>query len=79
MEKGKVSKMGVVLLVNVTSTKFRYKDVLILKPKGLDIRLYLKVSRYGNRRVVVIPKSYHQFFKHKSLVYISKKRRMGAR
>lgn len=71
MKRGKVSKMGAQLLVNVNSLGFRRGELLMLKPRGVDERLYKHVSKQGkDRMVVVIPKGYHQFFMIGNTVYI---------
>jgi hypothetical protein len=71
MERGTVSKMGAQLLVNVNGMGFKRDELLMLKPRGIDERLYKRVSKQGkDRMVVIIPKGYHQFFEQGCTVYI---------
>ena len=73
--KGTVSKMGAMRLVNVTSTKLRLGQAVTLKPKGINVRVLKTVAKQGDRKVIIIPKSYWEYFKHGSEVYIRKWRK----
>jgi hypothetical protein len=74
MEKGIVSKMGEQLVVGVTGKGFVHGDKVKLKPKGVNVILYQKVSSQGDRQIVIIPKDYHQFFKRENSVFITKQK-----
>lgn len=72
MITAKVSKMGKVRYLNVTSTNLKVGDMVYLKPKGIDIRVIRQVAKQGDRKILTIPKDYWEFFKHKSEVYVRK-------
>lgn len=72
MDKMRVSKMGNKFVVLMTDPKYAHKDMVMLKPKGIDIRVLVRISKSGDKLMAIIPKNYREYFKHKSEVYISK-------
>jgi hypothetical protein len=56
----------------LTDKGFEHGEMVILKPKGMNVKLYLKVSKQGKRLVAIIPKDYHQFFEKGNIVSIEK-------
>lgn len=72
MESLKVAKMGEKMIVIVPFDDYRYGDYVMLKPRGIDIKLFVTVVKSGDRKLVIIPKDYHRFFRHRSEVYLRK-------
>jgi hypothetical protein len=72
-----VAKMGNQRYVNLTSTDFRLGQQVSLKPKGMDLKVLRKVVSQGNRKLVIIPKNYWDYFRHGSEVYIRRWKKKG--
>ena len=73
MIKVKVYKMGNQRYVNVSCTNLKMGSRVFLKPKGIDFRVLRRVVKHGDRKIVIVPKDYWEFFKHTSDVYVIKK------
>ncbi len=72
MEWYKVSKMGDSRIVILPSAKFTYGDKVVVKPKGIDLRLYLNITKSGKKIMAIIPKKYWDYFPHRSDVMVKR-------
>ena len=73
-----VYKMGNQRYVNVTNTKLKLGQKVSLKPRGINVRVLKSVVKHGDRKIVLIPAEYWDYFKHGSEVYIRKWRKKSA-
>lgn len=68
----KVSKMGDSFVVILPTTKFRYGDKVVVKPKAIDMKLYLNVTKSGKKIMAIIPKRHWDYFQHRGDVMVKK-------
>jgi hypothetical protein len=73
MKAIRVSKMGDKMrVIYLPTIDYFYQEKLQLKPKLSNHRIFVKVSKMGEKLVAVIPKSHWDSFPHRWEVFIKK-------
>jgi hypothetical protein len=72
MKSLKISKMGELRIVILPSTDYEYGDIVLIKPKGIDYKMMGRVTKSGDRKMVIIPKRCWSVFEHRGEVYVRK-------
>ena len=79
MKPIKVSKLGAKIRgVYLPREEYTYGEIVALKPSKSPHRIYVRVSKMGDKLIAIIPKLHWEFFPHRCEVYITQKTEWGS-
>jgi hypothetical protein len=70
MFKARVSKMGINKIINLPTDSVIRGDIVKIKLKSKNLKLLIRVSSMGDRKIAIVPRIYHSYFGEKEECYV---------